>query len=799
MSERQTITTDWGSPEQVEQCCAEMQRVETARAQDRALINTLANGGRPWTQAEVEKYQIQLNINWLQLSRKLLDAIGQINAAFIPPGNFFSCHSESGNVTRKAAWSQNFTAEINKVLKKGSSGKRHHFILRSRNASVALHGLGPLLWSNSYRLLPRYAPLEDLLIPTDTLLDFSINLTHFAVNLYLTPGELYRMACTDKHDPGWNQSAVRNVLRDLRDDKNAPFFNQSDSDWTDRPEAIAELYKQNRGFLESDAVPKAKLRAFYYQNPDDTKWYRKVVLRDNTPSQESRETFLYDGKKNAFADDIDQIIQCQFGDNSLVAPLKYHSVRGLGTLLYGPAFTLNRLTCQTMQHIFTNLLTLWRVTDPVDRDRLKAILLLQHGVMPEGASVVPNNERHQIDARLLEFGMAQMKQNLAENSTSYTSQSDQGTRKERTAFEVKAQLQMSQAMVGNVLSMMYANEIFYYEELVRRALLKNTPDPTAKHFQERCRAAGIPEKLLVAENWRIVAERVLGAGDGTLAQAQADSLMAQRQTFEPESQRKIQRLWTATLLDDPERAMELVPEEQDKSTSGTRLAESLFGTLMLGIQVPPRKGIDLPGFAAALLAMMDVKIQEIIQGDGMGTPDSLKGLATVAATVQATIQTLAQDESQKQIVKMIADGLTKALNELKAMQQRQAEAAQQAQAAQVDPEVAAKVQATTLLAETKAKLSEASTAQKLQHKDAAFQQKQHQAAEKHAAALEEKGAALGADLQTKAATAHADLVAQGMKSGGDLEAQKLKTAADIETAKAKAKNAPKKPMGFRQP
>lgn len=441
-----------------------MQRIESARARDRALVDNLANGGRPWTPEEEKTYSIQINVNWLELKRKLQDATGQINGAFIPPGNFFTCHSEKGNVTKKEAWSQKFTKDFNEVLKRGQSGKqgksgkRHHYILRSRNASVALHGIGPLMWTNGTRLLPRYVPLEDLLIPTDTLLDFGTNLSHFAVNLYLTPGELYRMAMTGTPDPGWKTAVVKNVLKDMKDDKNQPYFNAQANDWEDRPEAVQELYKQNRGWLESDAVTKCKLRAFYYQEPEvkdgKQKWYRKIVLRENTPSQEKDKGFIYDGGDKSFADDIDHILNVQYGDNSLVSPLKYHSVRGIGTDLYGPAFTLNKLRCQAVQHIFQTMLMLWRVNDPVDRDRLKAILLLQHGIMPEGASIVPANERHQIDARLLEFGMAQMKQNIAENSSSYTTQSDSGTRKERTAFEVKAQLQMSQEMVGNVLSMM---------------------------------------------------------------------------------------------------------------------------------------------------------------------------------------------------------------------------------------------------------------------------------------------------------------------------------------------------------
>jgi hypothetical protein len=591
-------------------------------------------------------------------------------------------------------------------------------------------------------------------------------------------------------DPGWNQEVVHSILVDMKDEANTPYFTQNMTDWYERPEALAELYKQNRGFLECSVVPKVRLRMFYFQNPDDQCWFRKIVLRDNTPRQTKEKAFVYDGKTK-FADQIDDIIQCQFGDNSLVAPLKYHSVRGIGTLLYAPCFTSNRLRCQFLQHLFVNMLTLWRITDPVDRDRLKAILLMQHGVVPEGASIVPNNERHQIDGRLVEFGLSQLKQNIGENSSSYTPSADTGTRKERTAFEVKAQLQSSSAMVGNVLSMMYAQEIYYYEQLLRRALLKNTDDPTAKSFQEQCLKAGIPEKLMVPENWRIIPERVLGAGDNTLAQAQADALMSQRQTFEPESQRKIQRLWTSTLLDDPERAQELVPDAPDTSTSGTRAAEDTYGTMMRGIAIPMRKGVDHVGFCAALLQMMEVEIQGTMQQgeDAMGTPEQLKGFVTVAQSIEQNIQFLSQNEENKPIVKQLQDKLTELLNLVKAMAQRQAQAAG-AQQPQPDPEAMAKAQTMTMLAMVKAEIQKATTAQKLQQKQLAFDQKQRQSAEKHQQSLTEKGAQLGAQLATQKAQTSQELAANRALTTSELMSKGARTGADVAAIRIKAKSKP---------
>lgn len=791
----------WGSPEAVFTTTETLQQVENVRATDRSRVNALANGGRPYTDAEMKEFGHQLNVNWLELQRKLQDAIGQLNGAFIPNGNFFTCQSVGGKADKRAAYGQKFAKRVNRILKKGKSGKRFHYVLRNRNPSVAIHGIGPLMWRKRTSVLPSFVALEDLLIPTDTLLDFSTNLSYFAVNLYLTAGELYRFAYIAS-DPGWSKSVVQEILRNLKQKDGSAIFPPNANDWSERPEAIVELYKQNRGYWESDAVPKVKLRAFYHQDPDDQKWYRKIILREacgTVAAKGDTAKFVYESR-TAFADDIDHILHCQFGDNSICPPLKYHSVRGMGTMLYGPSLMLNKLRCQGIQHVFQNLQTFWRINDPNDRDRAKQILLMQNGVVPEGAEIIPQNQRHQIDPRLLDFGTSQLKQNIAENSTSFTPSADTGTKKERTKFEVQAQLQSASAMVSNVLSMMYAQEIFLYEEIVRRLLIKTTDDPIAKQFQEDCKKDGIPDNLMEPDNWRIIPERVLGAGDNALAQAQADAMMSQRLAFEPEAQRKIQRTWVATTLDDPERAEDLVPEQPDTSTSGTIAAENLYGTLMEGIAVPLREGIDHVGYCAALLAMMEGQIMRIMQTDGMGTPKDLVGFQTVAGSVQQHLQVVAMDDNQKQTVAQLADKLGELMNQVKAMAQRQQKAAEAAAQPQPDPQVLAKIQTDGMAAQQKLQISEATAAQKLEQKQQAFELKIQQSIQQHELRmqqamekLEAERAKLEASLTAQGMETASGLKAEGMKTGAAVAATREKTKADIEATKARAAATPKKP------
>ena len=119
-----------------------MQLAENIRAKDRALIDVLANGERPYTPDEVEKYQIKYNINWGEMNKQLRDANRQCNGALLFKPTLFTATSKGGAPEKRDEYGQKFTTAINRRLKRKATGKYHTSLLKSRNASVCLHGLG---------------------------------------------------------------------------------------------------------------------------------------------------------------------------------------------------------------------------------------------------------------------------------------------------------------------------------------------------------------------------------------------------------------------------------------------------------------------------------------------------------------------------------------------------------------------------------------------------------------------------------------------------------------------------------
>lgn len=658
---------EFKSAKDIENVLRPCRDIERLRAQDRALIASLFNGLRPYNQEEVEKFQIQINVNWQEGKRIMRDANAQINSALLHTGTLFNCSLESGPMDKRDEWGQIFTTEIQKPLQRGKSGRKHYFLLKSRNASVCMHGIGALLWTNGFRWMPRFVPLEDLLIPTDTYCDFT-NLRYFGVNMYLTPGELTTMAMGDKALPGWNKPMVAQILDSMKN-----LYNEGiPSTWRDQPEEMEQIFTGNKGYYYSDAVPKIRVTWFFYQEVDKpNKWYRCVILREAYGDAKPADKMLFDGTDKPFADDIMEILAVQYGDNNLVAPLKYHSVRGLGLDLYAPVETMNRLRCQFVQSVFEHLLMYFRIQDPSDRDRLKQVVLNQFGILPEGLNIVPREQRHQIDPQLVAEAQGQIRQIMQESSASYLQNINDGTEKEMTAKEATIKLNQATVMVSAMLQSLYLQEGFYYEEIVRRFCNKSSDDAEVKAFREKCISRGIPEQY-VNDNkvWRVMPEKVLGGGDKSQAQQEASWLWGIKNELDPSVQPMVKRKVISTMLNDPDKGKEFVPITPPTSTAGTIAAENCFGTLMTGNPVAPRTGIDQQGYLTRMIQMMSAVVEQIKGGDNMGTMPQIVGLAAVAQNIQQTIQAMSNDPNMNQMVKQAKDVLGKLVNELKGFSQR---------------------------------------------------------------------------------------------------------------------------------
>lgn len=693
----------------------------------RALIDGLFNGDPPYTPEEEKDNRIQVNVNWKEGAMLLLEARQQYENAFLSTGNYFTVSVPNAPASKVTKWNTILTTESNRILKES---RPYLHTQRQLFGSVCLHGIGVQMWEDDYAPIPFFVPVEDILVPTDTLITLE-NLTHFAVRRRMTVGQLFRKTIGkgDNIDPGWKVEKVKDILASFEDLNE----NRNNWNWYEHPEELAELWKQNQAYYDSDAAPIVKLWDFYYQSEEvQPCWYRVIIQDDDCSPGRVGDTndpisFVYESK-DPYAQDIDRLMQPQFGDGNNKPPFKWYAVRGLGYILFDVVHMMNRLRCQFTQKVFEDLMLLFKVNDPVDRSRLDKIYMgLNYGIVPDGLQFVKREERYEPNAELVQMLMANYKQLMGESTSSYTQDIDEGTNKERTAFEVSALLNQTAKLTGSMLNLAYVQAKFVYREYCRRITCKDSPDFIAKRFMATCREQGVPDRWLDSSRWVVEPERVLGQGNMQLEQAQAKALLDIRPILDPEAQQFVTNKYVFSITHDPRVTEAIAPLDGAPQVTDTMHdTELVFSAFMNGCSVEPKPGLNPIEVVETMLGKITRMVKAIMQGGGVGTPQQAMGLEGAAMYCQAFIDMLSEDVGQKDKVTAYGKALGKAMNEVKAMMQRQAQAAKAAQQGNggPDPEAIANIQAKAAETQVKLQGKKASDQQKLTHKQQAFEAEQ---------------------------------------------------------------------------
>lgn len=704
--------------ENVETVVEGLRRAEISRSYNRALVNDLFNGNPPFTENEAEQNHINTNVNFLDAPRIAHEARNTFNNAFLKPGNFFSATTDSGPTHKRSTWGRQFTKNINRIMKKS---KKYLGTLRDEFAQTTLHGVGPSAWDHTKGWCPVSVFIGDLWVPSKTRVAMD-NLDYFSIHREYTPFQFQKMATGS--DSGWNKKMVNKVLKNIAKSELVP---ENSGEITYSPEKIAELFKEDAGLLDSESIPTIKAHDFYFRNDDDGKYYRRMLL-DDSGDKDLQADFIYK-PKGAYADELCHILHVMFADGANVAPFRYHSVRGLGWLLYAVCHLQNRLRCKFNDAVFEQMLWYFRVNSPEDRERLDMVDLHHLGIIPDGLSWVPASERYKIDQNLVQAAFSLNNQSMAESSAMFRQGINGGEDKVMTAQEAMARVNAANALVGAMLNLAYTYQTHQYQEIVRRFCLKSSIDEDVKKFRAQCLKDGIPEEMLDVERWNIEPERVLGAGNKTLEIAQAQRLMEFRNLFDPEPQREILHIFTEAVTDDPDMASRLVPIKEKVISDSVHDAQLSAAALMMGLPVSMKTGMNHIEYVEALLISMGSIIKRIEGTTKMADLQEIVGFENMAKHISEHIEVIAQDRGEKARVKNYGDALGKFMNLVKAYAQRYFE--QNSQGNALTPEAQAKIQSSIILATAQAKIKEASASQRRQQRDADFMAAQKRDEERH--------------------------------------------------------------------
>lgn len=726
----------------VEQICYDIRLSDFPRGKNRERINNLFNGVPPFDEADAQKNNININVNFLEGTVMSHEARAQFYGAFLSPGQYFKATTDIGPFHKRDNISATVTQQINKVMKRSM---QYFETFRSKFAMDVLHGIGPAAWRNKEEWCPRAVGIEDVGIPANTLLTME-NLPFFYVYRSFTLPELIKLTSGPKIDRSWNLPLVKQCIKWIDRETQALMGQNWPEIWS--PEKVSERVKGDGGFYATDQVPTIDCFDFYFWNDDDKVqgWNRRIILDSWSTPQASggsymmarnndvdfaRNQFLFNSKTRKYASKLSELISFQFADLSAVAPFRYHSVRSLGFLVYAACHLQNRMRCKFNESVFEALMNYYRVKSIDDVDRALKVDLINRGFVDETIQFIPQAERWQINTELVSMGLSENEKIIQNNGSGHTQQPwelpEGGKGSRKTSFQVMAEINSSTAMVTAALNQAYQYQEAEYREIFRRFMRKNSSDPDVNEFRLACLKRGVPLYAMDSDAWEIEPSRVMGGGNQTMQMAIAQQLLQMRNLFDPEPQRDILREATFAITGDADRAARWVPDQPLKISDSVHDAQLTMGVLMQGLPVAVKTGQNHQEYAQVLLAELAMLIQKAEQGGGMASPKDIQGFQLVAQHIQQHIQILAQNPENKQMVAEFEKQLAKLMNMVKAFAQRlQEQMKKQAGNGNggVPPETVAKLKSAQITAQAKAQNTRESHAQKTAQRQVAFEMEQ---------------------------------------------------------------------------
>jgi hypothetical protein len=672
----------WDDVGEVEMVVWYMRLVDLPRGSNRALLDSLYNGNPPETREEAEIAQNQVNRNFLHGTNRLIQARSQWNNAMMGQSHYFDVSLDSGPVFKRQEWGHSISANINRELKRCRPQMEQ---VRAEGAQTILHGIAPSGFKDRRYPICKTIPISSLMIPSETEIDFE-NLEYYAIFREYTPSQLWDLTHGPKVDPGWNMAAVEAAWKYAREivvkDTNASAIQYMPERWED-------LAKQDRGYLGSDAAPTIDVWDFYFRSGKDGEgWYRRMFLdwgvaedtiTSNSPKPDSRNGhgdkktyggFLYTSGKRKFASAVSEILQCQFGDCSAVAPFKYHSVRSLGWLLWGVCDIQNRMQCRFTENVFMQFLWWFRVAGKGDFDRVKKAMFENMGVIPAGISMIPAQERFKPDYEMVKGGFEMNQQIMDEMSATFTNNS-QDLGKEETATATMAKVHSINALMSGILTLAYEYSKYKWMETSRRFCIKNNPYKMAKDFQLHCLQDGVPPEMLDASRWNIEPDKAIGGGNKILEMAIIQFLQGIRKNLGPDAQRKVDHMSIVSATDQPALAEDLAPiAGQKKLAPSVMNAAESTTRIMAGLDFMPSPEMVPEDYVTVWLHDMGTFISQIQQSGGVGDPKTLMGLGNLQKNIEQFLGQMATNEDDKEKVREYQKILTDMLNHIKGFAQR---------------------------------------------------------------------------------------------------------------------------------
>lgn len=700
-----------------------LKQADDINARNRSEVQAMFDGAPPWDESVLKATGQggRCNVNFGEadslLEAALTGYIDLINSV----ENLVDVKTTYGDPNKRDEWNQIIATGFTKMLREWDEFSFKH-ILNSHY--FVSQGVGICYWEDEFDWRWQVTKLGDFLIPRRTFASEEQIEIACSPKVYRVH-ELYQFIRDPKlaKETGWNPEEVKKAILECRSSQADYHVN----DW----ERFEEDVKNNDLYYSSGDGSEVKVVHFWVREFDNSLSHY-ISLADG-----SNKDFLY-VKRFKFKNACEAFVTFCYG---IGTNGYYHSIRGLGYKIFPHIQISNRMRCQFVDgaRLASSLLI-----QPESEDALQNLAFEYFGsysVLSSGLNVVekqiPNLAQNAMPV------LNDMNMMLQNRTGTYQTQNVLPDNRERTKFEVSAQMQQESRLTSGALNLFYEP----WTRLLRGAFYRATRKDylpgerggkQVHKFWKYCEDRGVPREALF--NIREVrAVRAVGAGSAQLRLLAFDEFMGMLGSFDEIGRKNVMRDRVAARIG-YDQADRYIPasDTETRPTVDTKIAELENAAFATGKQIDPQSQEN--HFVHASIHLQDLESYAASAGSGQVDPaGAVQYFQIVVPHISYHLEQLSIDQTRKaeagalrQRMQQVGE-IVQQLGEKVAAQQRKAqeEAAVPQQAAQqLSPEMQAKLQQHELdmkmkmeSHQLKQQLQEADIRQKLALRDAETSQK----------------------------------------------------------------------------
>lgn len=493
--------------QEVRELCDTMRHADNKRGENRAKIQGLIDGNRPYSQADLraQSQGWRANVNYreaegiIQAQRTpYYDLVTEVNPCI-------QVVIDYGPPNKRQEWQDIIEQEFHRTLFGWDSLDWH---IQLRQSEELVHGWGAHLTLDKYDWRPETKVMRDVLFPDGTRSKLD-DLEFFCVRDTVKAHELYG-AIRDKEiarKVGWNVSAVEDAIIEAATTKMGHDGRQITAETVQQ-----RLKNGDMGFGYNGATALTLDHMFVreYGTSKRPGGITHYIVNETTGAVTE---YLYK-KRNRF-NEFNEILH--FFPFDIGSDGTLHSIRGLGARIFPFCELYNRLKNHMVDNVLINSgILLTQTGTGVDMQRLMLTVLGPLKILPAGLTPA-QWQPMQLNQGPIPL-TRELQQTMQENTKTYR-QTMADTQQERTATEVAINNADTAKLAKSAHNMEYRSLGKMYREQLRRL---SNPNVTTAHrggkeavaFQERCYRRGVP-KAAFAHVVEVVATRSIGAGSAT--------------------------------------------------------------------------------------------------------------------------------------------------------------------------------------------------------------------------------------------------------------------------------------------